>query len=93
LLKGQADGFGAVLSFDVGDVAIAKKIMEKVKLPAVAVSLGAVESILSYPAKMSHAAIPALVRYEMGISDSLLRLSVGLEDPEDILQDILRAID
>lgn len=92
LLKDQADGFGAVLSFDVGDIAIAKKIMANVKIPAVAVSLGAVESILSYPAKMSHAAIPALVRYEMGITDSLLRLSVGLEDPTDLLNDIIQAM-
>jgi len=92
LLRGQADGFGAVLSFDVGDVAVAKKIMDNVRIPAVAVSLGAVESILSYPAKMSHAAIPPLVRSDMGITDSLLRLSVGLEDPEDLLNDIIQAM-
>lgn len=92
LLRGQADGFGAVLSFDAGTVENAKKIMANVKISAVAVSLGSVESILSYPAKMSHSAIPALVRYEMGITDSLLRLSVGLEDPDDLLADIFSAM-
>lgn len=92
LLREQADGFGAVLSFDAGTVENAKKIMANVKISAVAVSLGSVESILSYPAKMSHSAIPALVRYEMGITDSLLRLSVGLEDPDDLLADIFSAM-
>jgi cystathionine beta-lyase/cystathionine gamma-synthase len=92
LLASQADGFGAVLSFDAGNVAMANKILAGVKISAVAVSLGSVESILSYPAKMSHAAIPQAVRYEMGITDSLLRLSVGLEDPDDLLADIFSAM-
>lgn len=93
LLKAQAAGFGAVLSFDLGTEKLAKAVMKGVKLPIVAVSLGAVESILSYPATMSHSAIPAPVRHEMGIGDGLLRLSVGLENAEDILQDILSAVE
>ncbi len=89
LLKQQASGFGAVLSFELESVELAKELMAKVKIPALAVSLGGVESILSYPATMSHAAIPAAVRHEFGISDALVRLSVGLEDPQDLLDDML----
>ncbi|MEG6585273.1 trans-sulfuration enzyme family protein [Dendrosporobacter sp. 1207_IL3150] len=93
LLKQQAEGFGAVLSFEAETAQLARKIMSKVKLSAVAVSLGGVESILSYPVTMSHAAIPAKVRAELGISDALLRLSVGLESPDDIAEDILSAME
>ncbi|RAL22628.1 aminotransferase class I/II-fold pyridoxal phosphate-dependent enzyme [Thermoflavimicrobium daqui] len=89
----QASGHGAVLSFDVGSGAIARQILSKVQLPIVAVSLGAVESILSYPAKMSHAAMPPEVRLQHGITDGLLRLSVGLENVEDIIQDLAQAIE
>jgi cystathionine beta-lyase/cystathionine gamma-synthase len=93
LLNSQASGFGAVLSFEVVTTALAQQMMANVKLPALAVSLGGVESILSYPTTMSHAAIPLEVRHELGISDALLRLSVGLEDPEDLLQDLLQALE
>jgi cystathionine beta-lyase/cystathionine gamma-synthase len=93
LLKKQADGFGAVLSFETESTALTKQLMQKVKLSAVAVSLGSVESILSHPATMSHASIPASVRQEFGISDALLRLSVGLEDPEDLLADLYQAME
>lgn len=92
LLKSQADGFGAVLSFETNTSEIAKKIMANVKLPAVAVSLGSVESILSYPPTMSHAAIPREVRYEMGITDALLRFSIGMESPDDLLKDLFDAM-
>jgi cystathionine beta-lyase len=92
LLKRQARGFGAVLSFEAASVEATRRIMANVKLPAVAVSLGGVESILSYPATMSHAAMPQEVRRELGISDALLRLSVGLEDPQDLLDDLFAAM-
>ncbi|MBP1764217.1 MAG: Cystathionine gamma-lyase [Firmicutes bacterium] len=92
LLKQQANGFGAVLSFELESVELAKELMAKVKIPALAVSLGGVESILSYPATMSHAAIPAAVRHEFGISDALVRLSVGLEDPQDLLEDMMAVL-
>lgn len=92
LLKSQAEGFGAVLSFETKTPEIAKKLMANVKLPAVAVSLGSVETILSYPPTMSHAAIPREVRYEMGITDALLRFSVGLESPDDLLEDLFAAM-
>ncbi|MCF6094224.1 aminotransferase class I/II-fold pyridoxal phosphate-dependent enzyme [Microaerobacter geothermalis] len=88
----QVTGHGAVLSFDVGNASMAKKIMKRVKIPAVAVSLGSVESILSYPALMSHAAMPEEERRKRGIHDGLLRLSVGLEDPHDLIEDLEQAM-
>ncbi|SEB95734.1 aminotransferase class I/II-fold pyridoxal phosphate-dependent enzyme [Paenibacillus sp. GP183] len=88
----QSLGYGAVVSFDVGSGERAKQLMAKVKIPLVAVSLGAVESILSYPAMMSHAAMPRDVRLQRGITDGLVRYSVGLEDVEDIIQDLEQAL-
>jgi len=93
LLQSQADGFGAVLSFELQTPDLARQLMKKVKYPAVAVSLGGVESILSYPATMSHASVPPQVRADLGISDALLRLSVGLESPADIIEDLLAALE
>ncbi|MFC0271887.1 cystathionine beta-lyase [Metabacillus herbersteinensis] len=83
----QADGPGAVLSFKLPDAEAVKTFVQNVKLPVFAVSLGAVESILSYPAKMSHAAMPKEEREARGITDGLLRLSVGLENAEDLIKD------
>ncbi|AJY75821.1 aminotransferase class I/II-fold pyridoxal phosphate-dependent enzyme [Paenibacillus beijingensis] len=88
----QSLGYGAVVSFDVGSGERAKALMSRIQLPLVAVSLGAVESILSYPAMMSHAAMPREVRYERGISDGLVRYSVGLENIEDLLDDLDSAL-
>ncbi|MBS4026293.1 MAG: aminotransferase class I/II-fold pyridoxal phosphate-dependent enzyme [Clostridia bacterium] len=89
LLKEQAYGFGCVVSFETATVELAKKIMTKTKLWSVAVSLGGVESILSYPVKMSHAAIPPAERARLGISDALIRLSVGLEEAGDLMEDLI----
>lgn len=88
----QADGGGAVLSFELENADIAYKFMKNVKLPLLGVSLGGVESILSYPATMSHAAMPREERIKRGITDSLVRLSVGLEDLEDLKEDIDTAL-
>ncbi|MEC2344706.1 aminotransferase class I/II-fold pyridoxal phosphate-dependent enzyme [Paenibacillus barengoltzii] len=88
----QSTGYGAVVSFDVGSGERAKRVLNRVKLPLVAVSLGAVESILSYPAMMSHASMPPEVRGERGITDGLLRFSVGLEDIDDLLADLDEAL-
>ena len=88
----QASGPGAVLSFELVDYDTAKRLLEGVKLAAFAVSLGGVESILSYPAKMSHAAMPAAEREARGIKDTLVRLSVGLEDAEDLIADMDRIL-
>ncbi|MCM3078410.1 MULTISPECIES: aminotransferase class I/II-fold pyridoxal phosphate-dependent enzyme [Brevibacillus] len=89
----QASGHGAVLSFDVGSRERAKAIFDQVKLPIVAVSLGAVETILSYPVAMSHASMPVEEREKRGITDGLIRLSAGLEDTEDLVQDLAQALD
>lgn len=88
----QSSGYGAVVSFDVGSGEKAKRVMARADIPLVAVSLGAVESILSYPAMMSHAAMPREVRLERGITDGLMRYSVGLEDVEDIIADLDQAL-
>ncbi|ULL14205.1 aminotransferase class V-fold PLP-dependent enzyme [Paenibacillus sp. H1-7] len=88
----QSKGYGAVVSFDVGSGEQAKQVLGKVKIPLVAVSLGAVESILSYPAMMSHAAMPREVRLERGITDGLVRYSVGLESIDDIIADLDQAL-
>jgi cystathionine beta-lyase len=71
---------------------IFRSFVNTVELPVFAVSLGAVESILSYPAKMSHAAMPADEREKRGITNSLLRLSVGLENPDDLIKDFDAAL-
>lgn len=89
---GQADGPGAVLSFELADAGQVRRFVEKIRLPLFAVSLGAVESILSYPARMSHASMPEEERKKRGITDGLLRLSVGLENPEDLIGDIEQAL-
>jgi cystathionine beta-lyase len=90
--KKQATGFGGIVSFKTETDDLAGQIMNNVKLPALAVSLGAVESIISFPPKMSHAAMPPEVRRAQGITDNLIRLSVGLEDPDDLIADLYRAI-
>ncbi|MGD8188655.1 aminotransferase class I/II-fold pyridoxal phosphate-dependent enzyme [Brevibacillus ginsengisoli] len=93
LQERQATGHGAVLSFDLGCKEQAKRFLQAVKLPLVAVSLGSVESILSYPAMMSHASMPAHERHRRGITDGLVRLSVGLEDVHDLAADLEQALE
>lgn len=83
----QATGPGAVMSFDLGDGQKAAAFLKAVKLPLTAVSLGGIETILSWPCRMSHASMPASERVRRGIGDGLLRLSVGLEDPRDLETD------
>lgn len=92
LQKQQAQNAGAVLSFELKNEQLLRSFVKKVKIPVFAVSLGAVESILSYPAKMSHASMPEKDRLSRGISSSLLRLSVGLENPDDIIADFKAAL-
>lgn len=88
----QSDGAGAILSFELDSYERTKKLLEGTKLSAFAVSLGGVESIISYPAKMSHAAVPEEERKRKGILNTLVRLSVGLEDPDDLIDDINAAL-
>ncbi|WP_338469290.1 cystathionine beta-lyase [Niallia sp. XMNu-256] len=89
----QATSAGAVLSFDLHNEEIMRTFVNHVKIPVFAVSLGAVESILSYPAKMSHAAMPEEERTQRGITNSLLRLSVGLENVDDLIKDFSDALE
>jgi cysteine-S-conjugate beta-lyase len=93
LQQKQSEGAGAVLSFELESEEDVKKFVKLTEIPVFAVSLGAVESILSYPAKMSHAAMPIEQRLKRGISQSLLRLSVGLEHPDDIIKDFSAALE
>jgi cysteine-S-conjugate beta-lyase len=84
----QAKGPGAVLSFRLKGEEEVRKLTKQVDIPVFAVSLGAVESILSYPAKMSHASMPKIERERRGITDGLLRLSVGLENADELIHDL-----
>lgn len=88
----QADGAGAVLSFKTVTKEIARNFLKRVRLGAVAVSLGGVETIISYPVKMSHASIPIAERKRLGITDELIRVSVGLEDLDDLIEDFEKAL-
>lgn len=89
----QSSGGGAVVTFELEHGEVTKEFLRQVKVPLLAVSLGGVESIISYPATMSHAAMPREERLVRGITDGIVRLSVGLEDPKDICDDLRRALD
>lgn len=92
LAKSQMDTFGAVISFEIkGGVEAGRQVMNNVKLCSLAVSLGDVETLIEHPASMTHSPIPAEERLAFGITDGLIRLSVGLEDPEDVIEDLEQA--
>lgn len=88
----QSGGFGGMLSFTVENEEKALQVLNKVKYFTLAESLGAVESLISLPAKMTHASIPRERRIELGIEDGLIRVSVGLEDIEDLVEDLEQAL-
>jgi cysteine-S-conjugate beta-lyase len=90
--RNQAESFGAVFSFTLQSEQEVKTFIEQVKIPVFAVSLGAVESIVSHPATMSHAAMPEEERLKRGITNGLLRFSVGLEQAEELIQDFEHAL-
>lgn len=92
VMQRQARGFGAMLSFEVATTKQAEQLLSRVKLITLAESLGGVESLISLPAAMTHAAIPAQQREKLGISDRLIRLSVGIEDVEDLKADLAAAL-
>jgi len=94
LAKRQASGFGAMLWFEVeGGVESGKKLMSSLDLWTLAENLGSVESLATHPVTMTHAAIPPDERARVGITDGLVRLSVGLEDPRDLIADLEQAFD
>ncbi len=92
LAKKQMRGFGGMISVDFGDIGKAKKILKNVKIFTLGESLGGVESLISHPASMTHASVPKKERDEMGLTESLVRLSVGIEDIEDLIKDIKDAL-
>lgn len=92
LAKRQQSGFGGMVSFETGSIDNAKKVLESVKLCTLGESLGGVESLISHPATMTHASVPAETREKLGITDGLVRISVGIEDVEDIIEDLDRAL-
>jgi cystathionine gamma-lyase/cystathionine beta-lyase/cystathionine gamma-lyase/homocysteine desulfhydrase len=88
LAKKQMTGFGGMIAFDLGSLARARKVLEAVRLCSLGESLGGVETLISHPATMTHASVPAEDRARMGITDGLVRISVGIEDVEDLIADL-----
>ena len=85
-------GFGGMISFDVGSVEAGKQLLNNVKLCTLATSLGGVETIIQHSASMTHAGVPREERLKAGISDGLIRLSVGIENADDLIQDLDQAL-
>jgi cystathionine beta-lyase/cystathionine gamma-synthase len=92
LAKRQQKGFGSMVSFDVGSLAAARTVLESVKLCTLAESLGGVETLICHPATMTHASVAADTRERLGITDGLVRISVGIEDTDDIIADLDEAL-
>ena len=92
LAKRQMSGFGSMISFETGSLANANKMLRKVRVCSLAESLGGVETLISHPATMTHAALGEEGRRKIGITDGLVRISVGIEDVEDILTDLDQAL-
>ena len=90
--KRQASGFGAMITFDLGDLAAAKRLVDRVEVMSLAESLGGVESLICHPASMTHASVPPDKRAEIGLGDGMVRISVGLEDLDDLTGDLELAL-
>jgi cystathionine beta-lyase len=88
----QARGAGSVVSFETGDAELSRRVVESLELFTIAVSFGSVSSLASLPCRMSHKTIPAAVRAEHALADDLVRLSIGIEDVRDLIQDLDRAL-
>lgn len=93
LAKRQMHGFGSMLAFDVGSFDHANEMLKRVRVCTLGESLGGVESLISHPASMAHASTPPELRRELGITDGLVRLSVGIEEIDDILADLEEAME
>jgi cystathionine gamma-lyase/cystathionine beta-lyase/cystathionine gamma-lyase/homocysteine desulfhydrase len=89
----QASGFGALITFDLGSFAAAKAVLDRLQVMSLAESLGGVETLISHPASMTHASVPPEERAKIGITDGLVRVSVGIEDLDDLLGDLGQAFD
>lgn len=92
IAKRQQRGFGAMISFQLGSLEAARRLLDNVKLCALAESLGGVETLISHPALMTHASVPPEMRQRIGIADDLVRLSVGIEDLDDLIADLSSAL-
>jgi cystathionine beta-lyase/cystathionine gamma-synthase len=92
LAKRQMTGFGSMISFETGSLSNANKMLKKARLCSLAESLGGVETLISHPATMTHAAVGVKGRKEIGITDGMVRISVGIENVEDILADLDQAL-
>jgi len=92
LASRQMSGFGGMISFETGSLENAKRVLESVKLCTLGESLGGVETLISHPATMTHASVPEPERNRLGITDGLVRVSVGIEDVEDIIADLDQAL-
>lgn len=92
LARKQMSGFGGMLAFETGSLENAKTVLKSVRLCALAESLGGVETLISHPATMTHASVPPEERQRIGITDGLVRISVGIEDVEDLIADLDQAL-
>ncbi|HEX2452937.1 MAG TPA: PLP-dependent aspartate aminotransferase family protein [Vicinamibacterales bacterium] len=93
LARRQMRGFGGMLSFDVGTFEKARRVCNRVRLMALAESLGGVETLVCHPASMTHASVPPERRREIGLTDSMVRISTGVEDPADLIDDLKQALE
>jgi cystathionine beta-lyase/cystathionine gamma-synthase len=93
LARKQMNGFGGMLAFDLGSLEAARQLLNAVRLHALAESLGGVETLISHPATMTHASVPADRRAAIGITDGLVRISAGIEDIDDLIEDLTQALD
>jgi cystathionine gamma-lyase/cystathionine beta-lyase/cystathionine gamma-lyase/homocysteine desulfhydrase len=93
LAKRQMRGFGGLISLELGSIERARTVLESVRLMALAESLGGVETLISHPASMTHASVPPDRRRAIGVTDDLVRISVGIEDVEDLREDLAQALD
>ena len=92
LHKSQATGFGGMIAFETGSIERGAAVLRRTKLFSLAESLGGVESLISHPATMTHASVPKPEREKVGLTDGLVRISVGIEDVDDLLQDLEHAL-
>jgi cystathionine gamma-lyase/cystathionine beta-lyase/cystathionine gamma-lyase/homocysteine desulfhydrase len=92
LAKKQMTGFGSMITFETGSLQNAKKLLAKVRVCLLAESLGGVESLISHPATMTHAALGEKGRKQIGLTDGMVRISVGIEDVDDLLADLDQAL-
>jgi cystathionine gamma-lyase/cystathionine beta-lyase/cystathionine gamma-lyase/homocysteine desulfhydrase len=93
LARRQMRGFGGMLAFELGSLEAARRLLNSVRLMALAESLGGVETLISHPATMTHASVPAGQRQALGITDGLVRISAGIEDIEDLKEDLAQALE